>query len=434
MRTTDKLALDGGSPVRTSPLPWELPGAHWMGEEELDNVIRVVRARSPFRYYGPDLQHMADKLESEYCRRLGRSYALAVSSGTAALNVAWAALGIGPGDEVLIPGYLWVSCIGSVLRSGAIPRLVDIDGTFCMSPADLKAKITQNSRAVLFVHMSGAPGHIDQVAEICRDKGLRLVEDCAQANGASLNGRQVGTFGDVAIFSFQLNKNISSGEGGMLVCDDLAVYRRAFAVHDLGYPRTAGRLDTTDESCQLWGVGARMGELPAAMALAQLAKLDSITSSMRSAKWKIRRQLEGIRGLDFREIVDPSGDSGCFLITLYPDRETAVRFVQALRAEGIQGPPGSLVCLHMEEWGLHWYFNNVSLVRRRGVCPDGWPWTAPANAFAKEYLYGRGALPCCDDFASRAALLTIGSRLEDRDVDDIIQAFQKVAVHVLKKV
>ena len=143
-----------------------------------------------------------------------------------------------------------------------------------MDPRDLQRKITPHSKAVLIVHMSGAPGNIEELVQIARAAGLAILEDCAQSNGASIHGRLTGTFGDIAVFSFQLNKNMTSGEGGMIVCDDEHLYKRCFAIHDLGYARNdAGRLDPADERYQLWGVGSRMSELAGAMALAQFNKL-----------------------------------------------------------------------------------------------------------------------------------------------------------------
>lgn len=424
----DKLAIDGGRPVRTTPLPWELPGAHWIGAEEREMVVSVVDAKSPFRFYGLDPQFCVDRLEAAWCEKFGHPHALAVNCGTAALHIVLAAMEVGPGDEVLVPGYMWVSCLGAVIRLGAIPRLVDIDQTFCMDPDDLKRKINARSKAVLCVNMSGAPGRIADIAAIAKEHGLFLLEDCAQAIGASQNGQAAGTFGDAAIFSFQLNKNMTSGDGGMIACKDPHLFKRCDAIHDLGYSRNEeGRLDTADERYQLWGVGARMSELQGAMALAQLGKVDRITGAMRRAKWRIRSALESVAGLDFRHIVDPEGDSGPFLITIYKDRETCQRFTAALRAEGIKGPEGSLSCIPMSEWGLHWYFNNPSLVEKRALSPDGFPWTHPANDFSDEIDYGRGLLPRCDEMSDRAALLTIASCLTDADVEDIIVAFRKVA-------
>lgn len=427
-----KLAIDGGTPVRGQPLPWELPGAHWIGEEEQRLVERVVLARSPFRYYGLDHQGMVDTLEREWKEAFGHRHALGVSSATAALSIAVSALALGPGDEVMVPGYLWVSCVSAVVRAGAIPRLVDIDDTFCLDPDDLERKIGPHTRAVLCPHMSGAPGRVDRIATLCRAHGLALIEDCAQAAGGSAYGLPVGRHGDIGVFSFQLNKNMTSGEGGMIVCEDDVLFRRIVALHDLGYARTpAGRLDTADQDVQLWGFGARMSELTGAHALAQLRKLPQIVGAMRTAKWKIRNALEGTPGLTFRHVPDPSGDTGPFLLMVLPGEALAARFVAALRAEGINGPAGSLTCITLREWGLHWYSNIPSLVNKRANSRDGHPWTHPANAFAEGYDYHAGALPRCDALHANGALLAIASNLSGSDVDDIIAALRKVAASLL---
>ncbi len=427
-----ELAINGGTPVRTQPLPWEFPGAYWMGEEELDLVSRVVKARSPFRFYGLDAQGMVDTLEAEWRTNFGHKHALGVSSGSVALTIALSALDLGPGDEVLVPGYLWVSCVSAVVRTGAIPKLVDIDDTFCIDPQDLQRQIGPRTRAVLCVHMSGAPGNIQEIASICKDRHLFLVEDCAQAAGASYKGRAVGRFGDIGIFSFQLNKNMTSGEGGLMVCEDDTLFRRIVALHDLGYPRTeAGRLDVNDPDTQLWGLGARMSELAGAMALAQMRKLPAITQAMRNAKWRIRDALEGTPGLKFRTVLDRAGDSGPALLMMLPDEASARSFIDALNAEGIVGPQGSLTCITMRQWGMHWYSNIPSLVNRRSNSRDGFPWTHPDNAFANAYSYKQGALAKCDDLHARGAMLAIASTLTDQDVSDVIQAMRKVAQGVL---
>jgi dTDP-4-amino-4,6-dideoxygalactose transaminase len=424
----ERLAIEGGTMVRSNPLAWESPGGNGIGAAELELVSRVVQARSPFRFYGPDLQHMVDTLEGEWREAFAHRHALAVSSGTAALSIAMGALGIGPGDEVLMPGLLWVSTVSAVVRAGAIPRLVDIDDTFCMDPGDVLRKIGPHTRAVLCVHIAGAPGRVHEIAEICRARGVALIEDCAQAAGARQNGRAVGCFGDVGIFSFQLNKAITSGEGGVVVCGRDDVFKRVVAMHDLGYARNEqGRLDTSDQACQLWGIGARMSELAGALALAQLRKLPDIVAWMRGAKWRIRRALDDIPSLAFRKIVDPSGDSGLNLICILPDGQLCQRFVDAVRAEGIAGPFGREVLLTMREWDLHWCSNIPSLVDKRSNSREGMPWTHPANAFAADYTYGPGTLPTCDDLQARAAILSMGSVPTDEHVDDVIAAFRKVA-------
>ena len=429
---TGKLAIDGGVPIRSTPLPWELPGAHWFGQEEIDLVTQVLQAKSPFRFYGPDKQGFTERFEAAWKARHQRAFALGVNSGTSALHISLCAFGVGPGDEVIVPGYMWVSCISAIVRTGAIPRLVDIDDTWCADPKHLESLINPRTKAVLYVNMSGAPGHIDQIAALCKKHKIYLLEDCAQASGAKLHGKPVGSFGDISIFSFQLNKNLSAGEGGALVCDDPALFRRCTALHDLGYPRNQGRLDTSDPECALWGVGSRMSELTAAVLLAQNEKLDRITEAMRTAKWQIRERLQGIQGLEFRTILDPAGDSGPFLISVFPDADKAQRFMAALKAEGIQGPPDSMVCLCLKDFGLHWYYNVLSLTQKSSNSRDGFPWSHPSNQFAQEINYQRGLLPGCDDLAMRSGLLTVASCLSPQDIDDIVAAYQKVAAEILE--
>lgn len=409
-------------------LPYEWPGSYYIGEEEIEAVTRVLLARSPFRFYGPDLQHYVDQLEEAYRQRLGRPYTLAVNSGTAALSIALAAMDVGPGDEVLLPGYLWVSCISAVVRAGAIPRLVDIDDTFFMDPADLERKITPHSRVVMAVNMSGTTGHIDRVVEIAHAHHLPVLEDTAQANGASFHGRPLGSFGDMAIFSFQLNKNMTAGEGGLIATDDPVLYDRAVAIHDLGYPRSPqGRLVTDRPEYQLWGQGSRMSELSAAMLVAQEHKLDTITAAMRRLNHRLYAGLAGIAGLRPRRVIDPAGDSGPFVLLIWPDADTCQRMVAATRAAGVVTGPDGINNIPMTGWGLHLYYNNASLTHKRGVNSAGRPWSDPANAFAASYSYGQGTLRQADDLFSRTSLLSVPPALTDEACDRLIAIFRQAA-------
>ena len=430
MILNDKLAIDGGVPVRSRPLPQEWCGAHYMDELESDAAARVCKSKTLFRYYGLDLQNEVSALEQEFAAYVGVRYALAVSSGTCALQVALGALGVGPGDEVLIPGYFWVSTVGAVVRSGAIPVLVDCDDTFNMDPQDAAKKITPRTKAILVVHMNGVIGKIGELIALARQRNLKVIEDCAQAAGASQKGIRAGAFGDLAIFSFQMNKHMTSGEGGMVVTDDENLYRRAFAIHDLGYPRNdAGRLVMDDPSLQLWGIGCRMSELTGAVARVQLKKLDRITGAMRSAKLRIKQALAGV--LNFREVPDPDGDAGSFLLTVLPTREQSLTFTEALRAEGIVADTGGLYPLHMDQWGLHIYYNVASLVNKRGVSAVS-PWQMTENRASAGISYAKGTCPHLDDLLSRTMLFCVASNLTDADVQDIITAYKKVAAAVCR--
>src|SRR5215831_15110003 len=167
----DALAIEGGSLVRTTPLPLEFPGVHHMNEEEVQAALRVIRSRSLFRYYGVNLQGEVEAFESEIKKFLGVSHALAVTSGTGALHVALSALGVGPGQEVIVPAYLWVSVVAAVVNLSAIPVLADIDETFCLDPTAVERRITPRTTGIVVVHMSGAPADISPLLKIARERG-----------------------------------------------------------------------------------------------------------------------------------------------------------------------------------------------------------------------------------------------------------------------
>ena len=422
----EKLAIDGGKPVRTKPLPLEFPGVHHMDAKEIQAAVRLLRARSPFRYYGIKLQKEVEKLEAEFARFLGVKHALAVASGTGALHAALSALGVGPGQEVIVPAYMWVSVVAAVVNHGAIPVLADIDDTFCLDPAQVEQRLTPKTTGIILVHMSGAPGNVAAIQKIARARKLWLLEDCAQCNGGSVAGRKVGSFGDIGVFSFQMNKNMTAGEGGCVVTNDFRLYRRAFACHDLGYARDEnGRLIFTDPDLCLWGKGYRLDELRAAVLRVQLRKLPRIVGNMRRSKYRIRRALEKFPRVQLRRILDPKGDTGCFLITTYPDADTAKRINTALRAEGIVTSPQGISNVVMTEWGLHLYYNNISLVKQGSVDGRGFPWNLAENA-GLGGQYSKGTCPQADSLFARSILLPIPSCLTRRDEDDIIRAFEKV--------
>jgi 8-amino-3,8-dideoxy-alpha-D-manno-octulosonate transaminase len=407
------------TPVRQEPLPLEFPGAHFLDEEEAEAALRVLRSRSLFRYYGPEPQGEARQFEREMAAFLGVRHALGVSSGTGALHVAMGALGVGPGDEVIVPAYGWVSILAAVVNRGAIPVLADIDDTFCLDPADVERRIGPRTRGVVLAHMSGAAGRALELRQLTAERGLFLLEDCAQCAGGSLGGRMAGAFGDIAIFSFQLNKNMTSGEGGCVATNREDVWRRAVACHDLGYMRDDnGRLMLDDLA--LWGMGYRLDELRAAVLRVQLRKLPSIVARMRGSKYRVRAALEGRVGL--RRILDPAGDTGCFLITIYPSGEEAGRVQRGLAEQGIRTGPQGMSNILMTRWGLHLYSSNRALARRASVDGGGFPWSHPANAGSRAN-YEKGACPAADSLFERSLLLPIPSCLTEQDEGDLIAAF-----------
>jgi 8-amino-3,8-dideoxy-alpha-D-manno-octulosonate transaminase len=278
----------------------------------------------------------------------------------------------------------------------------------------------------MMVHMSGAPGDVEAVQAIAKKKGLWLLEDCAQCAGGTVGGRRVGTFGDIATFSFQINKNMTSGEGGCVITNDERLYRRAFASHDLGYARNeAGRLILDDPSLQIWGRGYRMDEMRAAVLRVQLRRLPATIATMRASKHRIRAALERFPAVRLRRLIDPAGDTGPFLITTYRDGETARRVSDALWAEGIRTGPQGVTNIVMTQWGLHLYYNIPSLQVRASVDASGFPWSLAANA-GLGGDYAKGACPSADALFERSVLIAIPPCLTRQDEDDIIRAFEKV--------
>jgi dTDP-4-amino-4,6-dideoxygalactose transaminase len=425
------LAIDGGTPVRKEPIPLEFPGVHHMDEEEVDAAIRVLKSRSFFRYYGVDLQKEVDQFEQEFAQYLGVKHAVAVSSGTGALHTAIAALGVGPGQEVIIPAYMWVSVIAAVVNSGGIPVLADINDTFCLDPEAVERCITSKTAGIVLVHMSGAPGDAEAIRAIADKRNLWLLEDCAQCNGGSIGGRKVGTYGDMAIFSFQQNKNMSVGEGGCVTTNYDRLYQRAFASHDMGYARNEdGRLITGNLDLCLWGRGYRLDELRGAVLRVQLKKVGRITEAMRKSKYRIQKALEDFPDVQPRRVLDPEGDTGAFMILSFRDPDTAKRVNRALRAEGIIPSSQGISNILLTEWGLHLYSNNQSLVEKTSVDGKGFPWKLAENA-ELQYSYAKGSCPVADDLFERSMLLAIPSCLTPQDEDDIIGAFRKVLPQTL---
>jgi 8-amino-3,8-dideoxy-alpha-D-manno-octulosonate transaminase len=334
-----------------------------------------------------------------------------------------AAFGIGPGQEVLVPGFFWVSTVGAIVRAGAIPVLVEIDEAFTMDPEDLERKITPASKLILPVHMCGVPANMPAIMAVARKHSIPVLEDCAQANGATLDGQPVGTFGDMAVFSFQMNKNITAGEGGLIVTDDETLYLRANAAHDLGVPWSDG-LPVQNSEHALWGAGARMSELAAAVIRVQLTKLDTITAAMRANKHRIQAVLGELPGLKWRVVPDRTGDSGPFIIAQLSDADAARRLAAASNERG-------LTCAHLPDYGLHVYYNVKALTERRSNCADGFPWTHPANEpLVRDYA--KGALPKTDALLDRSVVFPVPSVLHPDQESDYIEAFRQArdAAHV----
>ena len=391
--------------------PHPFPGTNWLDEAEEQAVLDVLRNGSLFRFYGPGKPTHAASLEARARQYYGVKHALAVSSCTGALMVSMRALGIGPGCEVILPAFLWVATVSAVVHAGAIPVLCEVDDSLNMDPADLARKITPRTRLIVVVHMAGAPCDMKSIQAVAAARGVDVLEDCAQCNGGSLGGRKVGSFGRAGVFSFQINKNVTAGEGGLIVTDDTDLYMRALAAHDLGIPWKDGAPDA-EAGVNLWGQGRRMSELCGAVANVQLGKLPTVVQHMRRANRRIGRALEGMPGVGFRRLNDPDGDTGPFLAIILDNEDRAVRAAERIRAGGLANT------WRVADYGLHVYSNIDSLVRKVPLSAAGEPWSLPQNA-ESIHDYAKGACPASDDLFARSVLITIPSRLSDEQADEM---------------
>lgn len=388
--------------------PSSFPGVAWFGEEEEKAVLDVVRTGSVFRYYGPATPRHVKALEETAERTYGVRHALAVNSGTGALFTAMTALGIGPGQEVIVPAFLWVSTVGAVVTSNAIPVVCEVDESWCMDPADLERRITPRTALIVAVHMAGTPCDMGSIVDVARRRGIPVLEDCAQCNGGSWRGRMVGTFGRIGMYSLQINKNCTAGEGGLVVTDDDALFERLIAAHDVGVPwKGAG---TDDRSATLtWGAGRRLGELSGAVGAVQLAKLPRIVEHMRASKARMLAGLDGLPDVRLRKLNDAAGDTGAFIGLIFATPEKARRAVAVMNEAGIGGAI-------VDNYGMHVTYNIPQLVRKVPLSAAGNPWSLAANA-ASVYEYGKDALPATSALFERSVIMAVPSRLTPEQED-----------------
>ena len=371
------------------------PGLYFIGSEELNEVTEVLTSRelSRYRFNGSGTESVSKvyQFERECESTLNVQHCLALNSCTSALLAGLSALGIGPGDEVIVPGYTFIASIAAVAYARAVPVLAEIDESLTLDPRDVEAKIGPRTKAILAVHMLGAPCKLDELKSIARRHNLFLIEDVAQACGASYKGAALGTIGDFGAFSLNIFKTITAGDGGMLTTNTTRVYERAFAFHDHGAkPFRQGVLD--DGS--LLGLNFRMNELVGAVALAQIRKLQKIVATLQYKKKVFKELLSQLGGLQFRAENDPDGDCGTVLALLFDSRK---------RAEAIAEALGSKTLLQS---GKHYYGNMVQLLNKNMPAAEGCPFRCPH--FSTDITYSKQMLPRTDDILSRAVCLSIG--------------------------
>lgn len=400
---------------REEPIDPGFFASQYYDEREQAALRDVVQTGSPFRFWGPTNPKWVREFEGEYAKHVGVKYALAVTSGTAALDCAVAGLGVGPGDEVIVPAYTWWSDYTCVVHAGALPVFADMDGSLCLDPEDFARKITPRTKAVIAVHLLGGPCDMDPILEVARSKKIAVLEDAAQAVGGSYRGKKLGAMGDVGIYSFQLNKMISSGEGGALVTNDPLIYERAARFHDMGTLRNPFRERLgKSEVGEFAGENFRMNEFTGAVLCAQLPKLDTMISALRRVADAVRNGIKDLPGIRFRKQPDPEGDLGYGVYLDMPSRDARDRCIAGLRERKI--PAGTLsgsVMLPVQP--------SVANKQTRHAA-----WPSFASPEGRAIKYGpetcRQSLQVFDRFVQ----IRMGPKYSDRTIARIIAAIREV--------
>ena len=414
------LAIRGGTPVRATKLQSNFPGPLYYDAEERRELLDVLDGRSPFRWYGigpkGGTPSKCTHFEREFAAHQGTKYCVAVTSGTAALVTAVQALGAGPGDEVILPAWTWYSCYDAIITAGATPVFAEIDESMNIDPADLERHITPRTKIIMAVHVMGEPADMDSVLAVARRHQVKVLEDGAQSVGATYKGRAVGSMGDCGIYSFQLCKTITAGEGGALVTNDPVVFERAARIHDIGELRGphAQMLGETPRLGPLVGFNFRMSEYTGAVMRAQLRKLDRIAADFRDKGTRVARGIQDLPGIRFRKTNDPDGGLRSSVYFRTSGKAQRDRFIAALEAENIPaGPLEGSVILPLEPF-----------IEGKQTVESNWPSFATAEDRARPY--GSACCPRTVDIWNRYVGVPMDPKYSDQDVADIIQAVRKV--------
>lgn len=359
------------------------PGAYWFGKEEMEAVMEIMQSGYLFRYGSendPKFRHKVSTLETEFAQYCGAKHALATSSGTSSLLVSLIALGLKPGDEVIVPAYTFIATYSACIFVGLVPVLAEIDESLSLDPEDIEHRITPRTKAIIPVHMLGNPCNMDRIMQIARKHNLLVLEDSCQATGASYKGEKIGTIGDIGAFSLNLFKTINSGDGGLVVTNNQKLYERAFGAHDQGHKPNRFGVEVGARS--VLGLNFRMNEITAAVGNAQLNKLEKIVATLREKRSKLKSLISVAKGFKFRILNDPDGGDAATLCTvIFDTREEAVSVSKALDSKTI------------DQSGWHVYANMEHVLRH--LKEVGQPHT-------------KGSYPKTDDILSRAMNISIG--------------------------
>ena len=401
----EKLAIHGGEPHRRTPFPGRTP----FGEEEIANVTDALRSQDLFRWSG----HYVNDFEREFAALYGRGHAVSSTSGTAAIHLAVGTLDPNPGDEIITAPISDLGSVTPILQQNAIPVFADIDPvTFNMDPEDAEKKITARTRAIMVVHLFGNGCDMDAFADISQRHGIPLIEDCSQAHATRYRGQWLGTFGELAAYSLQQSKHMTTGDGGMTTTSDEALWERLRFFVDKGFQRKG------------WGPRAylflapnyRMTELQGAVGLAQVSKVRQVVERRMVLGNRLTELLAGIDGIE-PAATTPGSEHSFWAYPVRTGRLDGVEFGEALRAEGVSNMPGYI--------GQPIYLCTEALTAKKTYGDSGFPFDSPYTE--RRIDYTEGMCPRTDEGLRHMLTVGINENFSEEDLQDIAGAIGKVA-------
>lgn len=411
------LALHGGAKAIHDELPKGGHGVELMDEEEIEAAARVMRSKKLFRF---GIGAECDTFEQEAAAYLGVRHALFVSTGTAGLVCALSGQRVGPGDEVIVPGYTYIATAASVVDVGAVPIIAEVDDSLGLDPADVEKRITPHTKAIVPVHMQGVPCRLEALQAVAKKHGVAIIEDCCQAIGSRYHGAPTGSTSAAGAWSLNYFKAITCGEGGLYFTNDGDAYERALFQSDVAMPMWKGE-------GQGWSNAPfsracyRGNEITAAIARVQLEKLPRVLDHCRALKKRLLAALDPKPACYIRQHVDdPEGDNGFSFAMIARSEDLAKGMTEALAAEGLE--VGSAYNAGFPDRHVYAYWD--SILNRTGATDAGYPWRDPAYKGAADYH--REMCPKTLSILARALRVAIHMNLTESHIDQIAEAINKV--------
>lgn len=379
-----------------------------IGQEEIDAVARAIKTKDFFKINGSGKEVL--HFEEEWKKFIGSDYALLMTSGHAALVSGLIGMGVGPGDEVIVPGYTYIATALAVLETGAIPVICDVDETLTIDVEDVKRKISKNTKAIIPVHIQGFPSNMDGLREVTKGTGIRILEDACQAAGAMYKGKFLGSIGDAGTFSFNYFKIITAGEGGAVVTNDRTIYERSLIYHDSAAVAFFGdQLNGISEEL-FGGREYRVSDITGAILREQLKKLPSIRNDLK----KNQKMLTELLAPKYKTAPshDIEGDLGTTLALRFGSESETRAFAEKCAKNGVG------VSIPYDT-GKHVYTNWTQIMEKRGAFhPAMDPYKLPENK-GLQMNYTADMCKKTLDLLSRTAYILISPDWDEATVNDI---------------